>query len=168
MNTCDTRSLKGTWAFNRAKRKALAWLETLRAHAAAHSKDPHTQVAAAILRPDWSTVALGYNGMPKGTPDTTVMWDRPGKYDRVVHAERNAFRFAREGLDGYIMVCTHYPCEKCAADIANAGIAYLYHAGQPRQDQKCDIAADILQRANVCVVSLEDNACKQEAMALSS
>lgn len=147
-----------TFAAEKRYRKALAWLETLRAHAKAHSKDPHTQVAAAILRPDWSTVALGYNGMPKGTPDTPDVWERPAKYDRVVHAERNAFRFAREGLDGYIMVCTHYPCEKCAADIANAGIQYLFHAGAPRLDQKCDIAGDILQRANVCVVSLENNA----------
>lgn len=148
----------GTWKFTKQRRKALAWLETLRAHAKAHSKDPHTQVAVAILRPDFSTVALGYNGMPKGTSDTPDVWERPAKYDRVVHAERNAFRFARESLDGYVMVVTHYPCEKCAADIANAGIAWLFHAGQPRQDQKCDIAADILARAGVKVVSLENNA----------
>ena len=67
----------------------LAHLSALR------SKDPNTQVGAAIVDENHRVVSVGYNGMPKGCSDDEFPWGRIGtmlnsKYAYVVHAELNA------------------------------------------------------------------------------
>ena len=67
----------------------LAHLSALR------SKDPNTQVGAAIVDENHRVVSVGYNGFPTGVSDDEFPWSREGdvltsKYAFVVHAELNA------------------------------------------------------------------------------
>ena len=52
------------------------------------SKDPSTQVGAAIVDNDRRVISVGYNGFPKGVADNERLEDREEKYKMIVHAER--------------------------------------------------------------------------------
>lgn len=100
------------------------WLLGLARYTSTASKDPSTKVGSVIARPDHSIVSLGFNGFPKGMPDTLELYaDREQKYSRVIHAEMNALMFAGERLDG----CTVYtwpmaPCDRCCVHLLQKGI----------------------------------------------
>ena len=93
---------------------------------ATRSKDGSKQVGAVVVDPDSKVIlSTGYNGFPRGVADTEERWDRPQKYDRVVHAETNACLAAsRMGhkLLGATMYLICAPCHDCANDIIQAGI----------------------------------------------
>ena len=62
---------------------------------AMRSKDPSTQVGAAIVNSQHRVIGIGYNGFPFGCDDDVFPWAREGKsndtkYPYVVHAELNA------------------------------------------------------------------------------
>jgi len=98
---------------------------TLAHVAATRSKDPNTNVGAVIVDEDRSIVGTGYNGFPPLVKDTVERWQRPTKYDFVVHAEANAIgRAARAGrrVEGSTIYVTHYPCKDCAKLIITSGI----------------------------------------------
>lgn len=137
-------------------RKGEAWLKTVCCHAEFHSKDPNTKVAAAIIRPDWSLVSMGYNGMPMGTEDSHENWQRPRKYDLVIHAEVNALRQARENTAGYLLVCNLFPCHRCAGEIAQAGIKTLIYSGEPRDDQQWGLATQIMRDAGISMIRIKN------------
>lgn len=89
------------------------------------SKDPSTQVGAAILDPNQRVVSVGFNGFPVGFRDLPErLQDQEFKLNHVVHGEMNAILFAgRCDLFG----CTLYiwpflPCSRCAAMIVQTGI----------------------------------------------
>ena len=88
------------------------------------SKDPSTKVGAAIVRPDRTVAAVGYNGFPRGVLDHAERYqDRSTKYEMVVHAEMNALLSTRESLEGYTLyVAPLPPCSQCAAAIIQRGI----------------------------------------------
>lgn len=96
------------------------------AHAVAtRSKDPSTQVGAVIVDNEQTVVITGHNGMPQGIEETPEMWERPAKYDYVLHAELNAIaRAARNGrpVKDCTIYVTHYPCSDCAKAIIASGI----------------------------------------------
>ena len=93
-------------------------------HVAGWSKDPSTKVGAVIAGDDHIVRGLGYNGFPRGVPDTPANYEnREIKYDRIIHAEMNAVLNA----SGPVAGCTLYgwplpPCIRCAAFIIQAGI----------------------------------------------
>jgi dCMP deaminase len=92
---------------------------------ASRSKDPSTQVGC-VLVVDNEVIATGYNGMPAGAEETAGVWERPLKYDLVLHSEVNAVgRAARNGVStrGAIAYLTHFPCLGCAKVLAGAGIS---------------------------------------------
>lgn len=100
--------------------------------AARRSRDPSTQVGAAIFRPDKTLASKGYNGFPRGVQDLEQRYaDRPTKYLFTVHAELNALLTAREPLHGYTLISTLFPCAACAGAIVQAGIACVY-APEPK------------------------------------
>lgn len=80
------------------------------------SKDPSTGVGAVIADTKNRVVSVGFNGRPRGLPDTaSVLEDREAKLRAVIHAEVNAVLFAQRPVAG----CTVYvwpmpPCEQCA------------------------------------------------------
>ena len=100
------------------------------------SKDPSTQVGAAIYSNDNRVLSCGYNGTPIGWPDEEFPWGKGyegedkqyEKYNFVVHAEANAFinYFKYNGnkavLEGTTIYVTLFPCSNCAKLIVDHGI----------------------------------------------
>jgi len=115
------------------------------------SKDPRTKVGAMILRPDLSFVSIGYNGFPSGFPDKEEFWsDRDIKNAIVIHAEENAIDYARgSDLDGTILICSHYPCPRCAAKIVKRKIKHVYYFNEKRVDHNCPLTDEIFNLAGI-------------------
>lgn len=88
------------------------------------SKDPSTQVGAAIFDADGRPVSTGYNGFAQRIPDLQELLDNRGvKLLLTLHAELNAVLFSPRPLEG----CTVYvypmtPCSRCAAVLAQKRI----------------------------------------------
>ena len=94
-------------------------------HAQLFSKDPNTKVAAMVIDKNNNIASVGYNGLPRGFEETDNRWEKPNKYNYVVHAEANAIATAaRNGvrLDGCSIITTLFPCNECAKLIIQAGI----------------------------------------------
>lgn len=110
---------------------------------ATRSKDPNTNVGAVIVNNDKSVVETGYNGFAPGVAETDERWERPLKYEYVIHAEQNAIgRAARFGktVAGSTIYVTHYPCRECAKMIIASGIKAVYAEGFANMTKKEDIA----------------------------
>ena len=93
--------------------------------AAQRSKDPSTQVGAVIVDKQNRIISMGYNGFPRGIKETKELWERPTKYDLVVHAEMNAIINAlnsETSIDGCKIYVPFAPCKNCAKHLAAAGI----------------------------------------------
>ena len=96
------------------------------------SKDPSTQVGAAIVDPNKKIVGIGYNGFPIGVSDDEFPWDRDGsfldtKYPYVVHAELNAILNATSNLQGCAIYVSLFPCHECAKAIIQSGIREIVY-----------------------------------------
>jgi len=90
------------------------------------SKDPSTKVGAIIVTPDNRQCSIGYNGFPKGVDESSERWQRPIKYEYVVHAEENAIINAPFDTQGCDLYCTLQPCHKCMGKLVNAGIRDIF------------------------------------------
>jgi dCMP deaminase len=87
------------------------------------SKDPSTKCGSVIVRDVNKFVSLGYNGYAEGVADDDTLNVREEKYQRVIHAEKNAILFAQRDLTGNtIYVFPLAPCGQCAAAICQVGI----------------------------------------------
>lgn len=115
------------------------------------SKDPRTKVGAAILRADLSVISMGYNGFPSGFPDSAEFWDdRVVKNSIVIHAEENAIDYARgNDLEGSILICSHYPCPRCAAKIVKRKIKEVYYFNEKREDHNSPLTDTIFKLADI-------------------
>lgn len=115
------------------------------------SKDPRTKVGAMILRPDLSNVSQGYNGFPSGFPDDEKYWsDRDTKNALVIHAEENAISYANgNDLRGCYLICSHYPCPRCASKIIKSGIVEVYFFNEKRVDHNSPLTDEVFARAGV-------------------
>lgn len=128
------------------------------------SKDPSTKVGAVIYRPDRSLCSAGYNGLPRGIPETPgvllkIKHDREWKLARTVHAEANALDHKRECVHGYGMVITAPACSACALKIISNGIKTVYHlpasvAFKEKWSKDCGLAYKLFAEANVEVREL--------------
>lgn len=95
------------------------------------SKDPRTQVGAVIVnREERIAISEGYNGPPRGYPDSKLKTlTKEEKALVCEHAERNAiYNAARMGrstnkCDIYV---TLTPCNECARAIIQAGIKKVW------------------------------------------
>ena len=97
------------------------------AHAVAlKSKDPSTQVGCVIVDAKHRPVSFGFNGFPAGCDEEVYTYDRPLKYNLILHAEMNAILFASKPLDGCTLYSTHYCCDNCLKHIIQAGIKHVY------------------------------------------
>lgn len=127
-------------------------------HVSTWSKDPSTQVGAVIVRPNKTVASLGYNGLPRGIPDTpSLLADREYKYDHTVHAEMNAILNCSERPEGHTLyVWPMGPCVRCAPHIVQAGISVIVAPSmedsqefQHRWKSSCYKAKDMLTLAGV-------------------
>ena len=106
-------------------------------HIATWSKDPSTKVGAVIVRQDRTIAAMGFNGFARGVADLADrIANRDTKLMLTVHAEENAILSAHERLAGHWLYTTHFPCDRCASRIVQAGIGRVI----------CATTADYLSR----------------------
>src|SRR5690349_19719109 len=107
---------------------------------AKYSPDPSTQNGAIIVARN-DIIASGYNTFPNGVKFYDERWERPGKYQYVEHAERNAiFDAARQGhsTEGAIMYCPWFACTDCARAIIQSGISVVIGHAAPIHDKGSD------------------------------
>ena len=95
----------------------LAWVTGLNL-----SKDPRTKVGAVIVSEDTRQVSIGYNGFPRHLNEAPERWEKPLKYEYVIHAELNAIMNCPFDTKGCTLYCTHQPCHRCLEHLVNAGI----------------------------------------------
>jgi dCMP deaminase len=114
------------------------------------SKDPRSQVGAAIIDPESNrVVSLGYNGFPYGCDDKEFPWQKGDylkysdtKYAYVVHAELNAILSAKgRDLTGFHIYVTLSPCNECMKAIIQAGIKKVYYLEEYDKDSEGWIAS---------------------------
>lgn len=128
---------------------------------ATRSKDPDTQIGSVIVSYDNRIVSCGFNGPPACVDDDFVNWNRPNKYDWVIHAEQNAIIFglqARRDLTDCILYVTGEPCSKCMLLIAAVGIKQVKY-GQTKSTicdkENWEKVLDIATEAGITLTMLE-------------
>ncbi|MBR2760628.1 MAG: dCMP deaminase family protein [Solobacterium sp.] len=124
----------------------LAHLSALR------SKDPNTQVGAAIVDENMRVVSVGYNGFPKGCSDDEFPWEREGgmldtKYVYVVHAELNAILNSPRPVAGCTLYVSLFPCNECAKAIIQSGIRRVVYESDKYADTDATKASKAMLEA---------------------
>lgn len=100
------------------------------------SKDPHTQMGTYIVNQENKCMGIGYNGPPRCVDDNSINWDRPSKYNWVVHSEENAIINSCYDLNYCTLYVTGKPCKSCMLKIANAGITRVVYFPFKSKDSK--------------------------------
>lgn len=133
------------------------------------SPDQSSQNAACLVDPHYGVVreTVAVNEMPVDNHDP-AMWERPGKYERVQHAETGALiAAARNGIKtaGMWMYAPWASCGPCASLIIKAGISVLVtlssscpDSNGPTHDRWAEsirIAYDMFDRAMLPVVFVD-------------
>lgn len=124
----------------------LAHLSALR------SKDPSTQVGAAIVDENHRVVSVGYNGFPSGISDEEFPWGREGgvldtKYAYVVHAELNAILNSQRSVRNCTIYVSLFPCNECAKAIIQSGIKKIVYESDKYNNVDTFIASKRMLRA---------------------
>ena len=146
------------------REEVLSWDEYFMglAHLSAlRSKDPNTQVGAAIVDENHRVVSVGYNGMPKGCSDDDFPWAREGgvlstKYAFVVHAELNAILNSKCPVSGCTIYVSLFPCNECAKAIIQSGIKKIvYECDKYADTENGQASKKMLKAAGVELKQLE-------------
>lgn len=83
------------------------------------SKDPNRRLGAILIHSDDRQSSLGYNGLATGIPDSEKNWERPLKYELVIHAEMNALDNRSFPTIGGSLFCLLKPCHTCLNRLIN-------------------------------------------------
>lgn len=120
---------------------------------ASRSKDPSTQVGCVIVDDKNHIIGMGYNGFPATMEDRPELWERPTKYDYVVHAEMNALLNCTKSVSKGILFCTLFPCKDCAKLIAASGIKKVCYRDDKLngRDYLDPISVDIFKRCGITI-----------------
>ena len=119
---------------------------------ALRSKDPNTQVGAAIVDENHRVVSVGYNGFPTGVSDDEFPWSREGdvltsKYAFVVHAELNAILNSQRSVRGCTIYVSLFPCNECAKAIIQSGIKKIVYESDKYNGVDTNIASKRMLKA---------------------
>lgn len=149
------------------KRKTYSsWDENFMLHAvvaSGRSKDPSSQVGAAIVGSNNRILSLGYNGAPNQWDDKEFPWCREAdspihtKYPYVIHAEMNAilnYKGDNKDLEGATAYTTLFPCQNCAKCLAQAGIKRVVYLSNKYKGTEDNDAA--MTCFNYCGVKYEE------------
>lgn len=132
---------------------------TLAKISAKRSKDPNTQVGAALVNDKKRVIGLGYNGMPDG--DDTFPWSREGetqntKYPYVVHAEINAILNSTSNTEGSTLYASLFPCANCAKICSQAGVKEIvYEEDKYNGTEDNIIAKKIFEKLGIKIRKIE-------------
>ena len=120
-------------------------------HISTASKDPSTKVGAVLVNDRRQVVGIGYNGFPRGVADTDArLYNRPLKYQLIVHAEVNAILDAGRDANGatlYVYPTFAVPpiCSDCCKAAIQAGVVgivgYAPDLSDPRVERWKDSIA---------------------------
>lgn len=91
------------------------------------SKDPSSKVGCVIVDGGHRPISFGYNGFVAGCDESLMTFERPLKYNLIIHAEMNALIFAHRSLKDAKVYITHGPCENCLKHLIQAGIKEIYY-----------------------------------------
>ncbi|WP_414838373.1 deoxycytidylate deaminase [Erysipelothrix piscisicarius] len=99
---------------------------------ALRSKDPSTQVGAAIVDQQKKSLELAIMAFQRDWSDDAFPWEREGdfqttKYAYVVHAELNAILNATQSLQGCTIYVSLFPCNECSKAIIQSGIKEIVY-----------------------------------------
>lgn len=121
------------------------------------SKDPTTQVGCVVVDKNNHAIGLGFNGFPQGMVETEELWQRPTKYNYVIHAEANSLLNCSDLSKAYKIYCSLYPCPNCAKLIAGAGIKKVYYKDHELNGKSYldPVSQDIFSRCGVEVVQVK-------------
>lgn len=129
------------------------------------SKDGSTKVGAVLVKPNMRVASVGFNGFPKRIFDNWKYLNDPAyrkdKLLRMVHAEANALRTNDSGTtEGYHLVVTRHPCDKCALEIASYDVSHVwYHRDVDYETRWAESVADaktIFDDAGIIVTMVPD------------
>jgi dCMP deaminase len=100
--------------------------------AASRSKDPDTQHGCILVDDDHNVVSTGYNGPPPSALDSEIDWNRPFKYDIIIHAEQNAIRRCPSYVNfkDVTLYVTGPPCHECFKQIVSRKIKKVIYGPQ--------------------------------------
>jgi len=94
--------------------------------AAKYSHDPVTKVGAILVNQNHTIIGQGANCLPDGVTLDSSRFERPAKYDFIIHAEQNSIaNAARLGHSTAkaTLYCPWAACTFCARMIIQAGIS---------------------------------------------
>ena len=118
------------------------------------SKDPSTQVGAAISDERHRIVSVGFNGLPTGLADLPErLEDRNLKYSLILHAEDNALAFASRTVGCTLYTWPLMPCSRCMARAIQHGIVRVVTTDRipARWADDFNLSVDIAQEAGIAV-----------------
>jgi dCMP deaminase len=121
------------------------------------SKDPTTNVGCLVTDKDNHIIGTGYNGFAAGMLETPELWERPTKYDYVLHAEENCLLNCLDISKAGVLFCTLYPCKHCAKLIAGTKIERVYYKDHQIGDKNYldPISQDIFSRCEIQVTQVK-------------
>ena len=122
-----------------SKEKALKFLKLAKYFANLFSKDTTKVGCIFIDKDNYSILSCGYNGFIRGAPEPKERWERPTKYDYVLHGEMNTItNAARCGikLENSIAFVTMFPCNDCMKALLQVGISTLVSVEPNLTDSK--------------------------------
>ncbi len=126
------------------------WAELLR-QAYEHGKnspDPSTKNGSLLFDEKCGDVrVIGFNHFANGVLETEERWQRPLKYNYIVHAEVDVIAIAANvGVmtNGLTMVCPWAACSRCAGPMIQAGIKKLVTHKQAHDCSHGDWANEII------------------------
>ena len=110
--------------------KIIKFFKLLELNAQLFSKDRNNKVCALFIDPEsLHILSTGFNGMPRNIDETIEKrWERPEKYNYIVHAEANGiYNACRSGVSLKNSVClvNFFPCSSCAKAIIQVGVKEL-------------------------------------------
>lgn len=134
------------------------WLRVAWMTAINLSKDPTTKVGAVIVTPDNRQMSTGYNGFPKGVDESPYKWERPLKYEYVVHSELNAIMNCPFDAKGCTIYITMTPCHRCLCHMINAGIKRIVYNEEYNRLTHKDICDELRSHFDE-VIQIDDQMC---------
>lgn len=95
---------------------------------AQRSDDVHKQLGCIVVK-NKKVLAVGCNGLPRGTVPSPQTLNKPAKYSVMEHAERNAIYNSNADLTGATLYVQMFPCNDCARAIIQKGISEVVVGG---------------------------------------
>jgi dCMP deaminase len=92
------------------------------------SKDTSTKVGCVIVDENDRIISTGYNGFVSKCDESLMTYERPLKYNLIIHAEMNALLFAKRSLKNCTIYSTHIPCDNCLKHILQSEIRTVYYS----------------------------------------